>query len=95
MQLLSTFSEHGGNSSIGYYNNVGTIEYSYIYSIWVQSLGNRNTTYHIFLLISSHEHLFDTDRLISLYTNFLGFQYIVVYMYPSSMVETTNMIIMS
>jgi len=72
-QSLFTFSEHSGNSSIGYYSNVGTIEYSLICSIWVQSLGDRNTDQHTFLLISLHEQLSDTDRLLSPYSGFPGF----------------------
>jgi len=90
---LSTFSEHSGNSSIGYYSNVGTIEYGLICSIWVQSLGDRNTDQHTFLLISPHEQLSNTDRSLSPYSGFPGFQCVVVYMCPPSVVRATNMII--
>jgi len=92
-QSLSTFSEHSGNSSIGYYSNVGTIEYSLICSIWVQSLGDRDTDQHTFLLISPHEQLSNTDRSLSPYSGFPSFQYIVVYMRSPPVVKATNMII--
>jgi len=90
---LSIFSEYSGNSSIGYYSNVRTIEYGLICSIWVQSLGNRDTDQHTFLLISSHKQLSNTDRSLSPYFGFPGFQYVVVYMCPPSVVRATNMII--
>ena len=90
---LSTFSEHSGNSFIGYYSNVGTIEYSLICSIWVQSLDDRDTDQYTFLLISPHEQLSNTDRSLSLYSGFPGFQCVVVYMHPPPVVRATNMII--
>jgi len=89
----TTFSEHSRNSSIGYYSNVGTIEYGLICSIWVQSLGNRDTDQHTLLLISSYEQLSNTDRLLSPYSGFPGFQCVVVYMYLPPVVRATNMII--
>ena len=90
---LSTFSEHSGNSSIEYYSNVRTIEYGLICSIWVQSLGDRDTDQHTFLLISPHEQLSNTDRSLSLYSGFPGFQCVVVYMRWPLVVKATNMII--
>ena len=90
---LSTFSEHSENSSIRYYSNVGTIEYDLICSIWVQSLGDRDTDQHTFLLISPHEQLSNTDRSLSPYSDFPGFQYIVVYICPPPVVRATKMII--
>ena len=92
-QSLSTFSEHSGNSSIRYYNNVETTEYGLICSIWVQSLDDRDTDQYTFLLISSHEQLSNIDRSLSLYSDFPGFQCIVVYIHPPPIVRTTNMII--
>ena len=89
----TTFSEHSRNSSIGYYSNVGTIEYGLICSIWVQSLGNRDTDQHTLLLISSYEQLSNTDRLLSPYSGFPGFQCVVVYMHPPPVVRATNIII--
>jgi len=90
---LSTFSEHSENSSIRYYSNVGTIEYDLICSIWVQSLGDRDTDQHTFLLISFHEQLSNTDRSLSPYSDFPSFQYIVVYICPPPVVRATKMII--
>jgi len=92
-QSLSTFSEHSGNSSIGYYSNVETIEYGLICSSWVQSLDDRDTDQHTFLLISPHEQLSNTDRSLSPYSNFPGFQCVVVYIRSPPVVRATNMII--
>ena len=92
-QSLSTFSKHSGNSSIGYYSNVETIEYSLICSIWVQSLDDRDTDQHTFLLISPHKQLSNTDRSLSPYSDFSSFQCVVVYMHPPPVVRATNMII--